>query len=380
MHILFFPSWYPESEEDFSGSFFREQAEAFVAEGHVAGVITVRGFPVYQYGAYRSRKIETYRVERGIVTLRDDAILPVPKLHALNLSALEQRWRRLYKLYVSEHGRPDVINAHAMFPAGIIASRIARSEQIPFVVTEHRPSSVDFLRSPGYAGAARSAAREASALVAVARGFVPVLDEAYGLSKWQYLPGLLSPQFEDVSVREPAEAPFVFGHVSHLDPGKRVDLLIEAFGDAFGSDPTTRLRIAGGSEHRAALESITEERQLTNVEFVGAVPRQQIVEEFSRSHVFALPSEAEAFGTVLWEAMACGLPLLSTATWAGHNAVTAETGILTPINDRQALAGALQDIRKRFNDFDSARIREVCVEHCGRRAFVSNYVKLYQRH
>lgn len=378
MHILFLPSWYPETDADFSGSFFREQAAAFIELGHRVGVAVVRGFPVYEIGAYRSRPGMTERVEDGIVTLRDDALFPVPKFHALNLAVIERKWRALYRRYVAAHGKPDVLNAHGMFPGGIIASRIAASEGIPFVVTEHRPSSINFLRSPGYAGPAKRAAREARGLVAVARGFAPELNTAYGTTRWQYLPGLLSPQFEHISVRNPAQGPFVFGHVSHLDPGKRVDMLIEAFGDVYGDDPDTRLRIAGGSQHRAALEQIARDRGLENVEFVGAVPREGIVEEFSRSHAFVLPSEAEAFGTVLWEAMACGLPLVSTETWAGRNAVTPETGLLSPIDDRAALAAALTEMRRRFADFDPNRIREICVEHCGRDAFVENYVDLYQ--
>lgn len=379
MHVLFLPSWYPETDTDFGGSFFREQAEAFIAEGHQVGVLTVRGFPVYEAKAMRARNTGIAQAnEAGVHVFRADALLPVPKLHGLNLAALERRWNQLFADYVAVHGVPDVLHAHAMFPAGIIASRISERTGIPFLITEHRPSSMGLLKSPGYRGPAMQAMRNAIALVGVARGFAADLNEAYGTDKWQYLPGLLSPQFEDIPTRTAPAEPFVFGHVSHLDPGKRVDLLIESFGKAFKNDPTVRLRIAGGSVHKAALEAQVADLGLTNVDLVGAVAREHIVEEFSRANVFVLTSEKEAFGTVLWEAMACGLPILSTDTWAGKNAVTPETGLMTPIDDGDQLAENLRRMRAEFDRFDSTRIREICVDHCGQAVFVRQYVEIYE--
>ena len=50
MHILFTPSWYPETAESFAGSFFREQAQAFVQDGHRVGVLALKTVPVYEPG------------------------------------------------------------------------------------------------------------------------------------------------------------------------------------------------------------------------------------------------------------------------------------------------------------------------------------------
>ena len=387
MHILFLPSWYPEFEGDFSGSFFREQAEAFVAEGHRVGVLAVRPFAIYeaQKLAARPRGIRVAQ-ETGIPVYRADVLLPVPRWSAVNLAAMERRWWKLYETYVADHGRPDVLHAHAMFPAGIIAHRLSQRTGIPFVLTEHRPSSMERLREPGMGAPARSAARASRGLVAVARGFARELNEAYGLGEgtnaatgWRYLPGLLSPQFQDIDVRPLPDGEIVFGHVSHLDPGKRVSLLIDAFAAAFPEGKGARLRIVGDSVHRAALVQQVAALGLTDrIEFVGAVPRDRIVAEFAQIHAFVLPSEAEAFGTVLWEAMACGVPLISTRTWAGMNAVTEQTGLITEIDDLDGLAQALKIMRTRASEYDPQLIRAACVEHCGREAFVSNYVDLYR--
>ena len=381
MHVVMIPSWYPESPGDFSGSFFAEQAEALVKAGHTVGVLAVRGTPVYQPRAVFSRPSGIRKAaEHGVTVLRRDIVVPLPFLHRVNQVAWNRAWRGLLKAYIDEFGAPDVLHAHSMFPGGIAAAKLSQETGIPFIITEHRPSSIDRVHERGMRALAIGAASDAGVRVAVARGFVPMLDEAYGFGfdGWRYIPGLLSPQFENVEPRRFPALPFTVGHVSHLDPGKRVALIIEAFSDAF-PDGDERLRIAGDSVHRAELERLARDVGIEDrVDFVGAVSRQNIASEFARQHVFALASEAEAFGTVLWEAMATGVPVLSTDTWAGRNAVTDDNGLMVPIDDRAAFASALRTLRDTAASYDADRIRQICLEHCGHEAFVSQYVSAYE--
>lgn len=383
MHILFLPSWYPSDADDLAGSFFSEQAQAFVMEGHQVGVISVRGIPVYSRQQLRDR-ISGIRdsVDAGVRTLRLDKVLPFPKLPGGNERVLVNAWRSLLKRYVSEHGRPDVLHAHTMLPAGIVAHALSTEFKIPFVVTEHRISSIQRLRERWIGTQARASARQASALVGVSPGFSEALNEAYAVENavWRYVPNLLSPQFEDISVRPVPEGPFTFGHVSYLDPHKNVDLLIEAFADRFRDNLAVRVRIAGDSPFRAQLEERARQLGVADrVDFVGAIRRAQIVQEFSKSHVFVMPSRTEAFGVVMWEAMACGVPLISTDTWAGKNAISSDNGLLVAAEDRLGLGDAMEQALEDFSDYEPTKIREGSLSHCGREAFVSQYEAIYNQ-
>lgn len=385
MHILFIPSWYPESAESFAGSFFREQAEAFVFSGHRAGVLALKTVPVYQPRKYLESPYRR-RVgadENGVQVLRGSRISPVPKLHRLNNALAIRDLRHMYRAYVAAHGEPDVLHAHSMFDGGIWAAALSRSVGIPFVLTEHRPSSIGRTRIPGWRGPALRAASEARALVAVAKGFVPELNEAYGEAasgRWQYVPGLLSPQFQDIEIQREAHEEFVFGHVSHLAPGKRVDLLLRAFSRVIEGGARARLRIVGGSDALPELKRTAADLGVNHlVHFVGPVPRERIVEQFRMMDAFVLPSVAEAFGTVLWEAMACGTPIISTRTWAGENAVEeGVTGYSTPIDDESALAETMSRMIRDRDDFDPKVIRRKCLEHCGHDEFIRQYLALYR--
>lgn len=383
MHVLLVPSWYPQHPGDFNGIFFREQAMAFASDGHQVGVLAVRSIPLYSRLARRTRRRSVdIEVDDQIATVRADVVLPLPRVHALNYAVHYRKAREAFLAYIRQFGRPDVLHAHSVFPAAILTHRLATEFGIPFIVTEHRPSSIDRLRSRWLCSHGTAAVHVADRRIAVAKVFATELTEAYGAdAPWEYFPGLLSPQLEAVPTRSaPSQPPFVFGHVSHLDPGKRVDLLIESFADRFAGDATALLRIAGDSPARESLEALARERGMTEqIHFVGAVPRESIAKEFAHVHAFVLPSSAEAFGTVIWEAMARGIPVISSRTWAGMNAVTDDVGLLFDVDDREQLGSALERMRATFSQYAAQGIRALCIEHCGKDAFNALYFGAYTR-
>ena len=100
-----------------------------------------------------------------------------------------------------------------------------------------------------------------------------------------------------------------------------------------------------------------------NVRFTGRVSHEELVACYHAADVFCLPSVtiAEAFGIVLLEAMACGLPLVTTALPTGVSAVNRDgvTGLIVPPGDagalRDALAASVADDRRRAEMGAAAR-------------------------
>lgn len=77
--------------------------------------------------------------------------------------------------------------------------------------------------------------------------------------------------------------------------------------------------------------------------YVGQVPRSQVREEFLRADVFAFPTLAEGFALSHLEAMACGLPVVTTPN-CGPAVRDGEDGFVIPPRDARALADRLQTI------------------------------------
>jgi glycosyltransferase involved in cell wall biosynthesis len=133
--------------------------------------------------------------------------------------------------------------------------------------------------------------------------------------------------------------------VGSVVPVKGYDLLIAAV--ATLTDMPWRLTIAGDRTRNPAaaaqLDTDIEAHGLGDrVAVLGAVPPEGIIKLFLASDVFVLASRFEGYGMALAEAIAHGLPIVSTMAGAIPQTVPAGTGLLVPPEDAAALAQALR--------------------------------------
>lgn len=137
--------------------------------------------------------------------------------------------------------------------------------------------------------------------------------------------------------------------VARLNVLKGVDVCIAAL--ARLGDLPVRLRIVGsgspeyaGELHRAVAEAGLTDR----VDFAGPVSNGDLDREYREADVFVLGSRSEAFGIVLLEAMAAGLPIVATRVGGVPYVVEEGPGApaarLVPPADPDALAEALRSL------------------------------------
>lgn len=126
---------------------------------------------------------------------------------------------------------------------------------------------------------------------------------------------------------------------------KGIHYLLEAMRDVKDG----ALLLVGAGPEEASLRA--QARRLgmeSRVAFLGQVAERLLPSYYQSSQVFVLPSclRAEAFGLVQVEAMACGLPVVSTQLGTGTSFVNRHgiTGLVVPPADPAALAGAINRI------------------------------------
>lgn len=271
----------------------------------------------------------------------------------------------------------EVIHAHSVYPALLVARPLAKYYRRGLVLTEHRPSSLDRPVS-GFRGRALwSAVQHCQVRSVVSQAFAILLAEHWRTSPWSVLPLPVKDDFFKQARSVPDV--FTFLHVSHLDPGKRVDLLLEAFSNVRKNNESAVLRIVGGKPEQIEVYAKQAERMgiTDSVVFTGAQDREGIAREMAQASCFVLFSEREAGGTVLSEAQACGTPIIATDTWAGQFAVAPHSGILCKINDLASLTDAM--VQMIHSNYDRNVIREKAYERYSAEAFVKSSVELYRR-
>ncbi len=157
----------------------------------------------------------------------------------------------------------------------------------------------------------------------------------------------------------------VIGTVASLSPRKAQRVLLKAVPRVLEVNPAALFILAGEGPARPELEMLS--RQLGIQEHVRFLGLRRDIPELMRSFdVFVLTSDYEPFGNVIVEAMATGLPVVSTAVDGTPELITADTGILVPAQDDQAVADALLSL---LTDPD----RRQRMGACGRQRAVAHF-------
>jgi len=126
-------------------------------------------------------------------------------------------------------------------------------------------------------------------------------------------------------------------HTSNFRPVKRVPDTIKIF-EKVQKEIPAKLILVGDGPDRSECERLSRQLDLCdNVKFLGK--QEGLVEILSSSDLFLIPSQSESFGLAALEAMACGLPVVSSSVGGlpelvKHN----ETGFIAEIGDVDRMA------------------------------------------
>lgn len=378
-HVLFLPSWYPDKRLPHNGTFFREQAHMLRSAGYRVGVVAIDAPLLPLRWDLRLKVTE----EDGITVIRSK--LPQVMWRGFPGDATIARVlsKRALKKYEELRGKPDIVHAHSVFPGIYTAQTASKIWDVPYVLTEHRPSSLDRPINSRRGRSIAKAVREADGRSVVSAPFAELLAKYYGVDDWQVipLPVLDSQSKQPLPKRVPGQ-PFTFCHVSHWDSNKRVELTMKAFAKAHAKKSDIRLTLIGGTgKTMEKIKSLRSELGLSKeVTLLPRQPRERIAELMSQGHAFVLASEVEAGGTVFAEAQMSGLPCIGTRTFAGQFMIEEETGIRISIDDEAALTNAMvtlaEDDHRRYQP---AKIRQRARERFSEQTFVNNCSYLYEK-
>ena len=214
--------------------------------------------------------------------------------------------------------------------------------------------------------------------VAISPLCAQTLEEVYHIPSSAFpciLNGVDTDRFSPMPIPHPA---FRFTTVGRMQPQKNHRLLIEAFASVHERHPDAELAIVGEGYLRPELEAYAASLGLTDAVHMDG-ESEHVPEELNASDVFVMSSDYEGLPVVVLEAMACGLPVVSTAAGGVVDLVSdGDNGFITPIGDAQALAKAMLAVRE---DGDlrarMARRSRECAEQYSIQSCAQRYQALY---
>jgi len=143
-----------------------------------------------------------------------------------------------------------------------------------------------------------------------------------------------------------AESVPVLGTVARLVPAKGVADAIRAFATVTRQHPGSIFVVAGDGPERERLQHLADELGVgPQVRFLGYV--RDVAGCLSAMDLFLFPSHREAMGIAVVEALAAGLPVVSTDVGGLPEVLTPECGVLVPAHDPGAMADAIRGLLSR---------------------------------
>jgi glycosyltransferase involved in cell wall biosynthesis len=260
-----------------------------------------------------------------------------PRGYGRERAAIAELCRRL---------RPDAVHTHGYRP-DVVDAGVVRHLGIPLVATAHGFTGGP-LRNRAYEYLQRRAFRRFDAVIAVsrplgdrlARSGVPRSQLHVVPNAWQRSAEPLERAAARRALGLEQEA-IVLGWVGRLSEEKGPDVLIESLRHV--KDIPITVSIIGDGPRQRSLRVQAERLGVSDqIRWHGVVPNAERV--FAAFDLFVLSSRTEGTPVVLFEAMAAGVPVVSTAVGGIPDVVSAEEALLVRSEDPRALAAAMRDV------------------------------------
>ena len=282
----------------------------------------------------------------------------------------------------------DLLHVHYAIPhasAAYTARQILATEgiHIPYITTLHGTDITLVGKDPSYEPVITFAINQSDEVTAVSKSLKEDTCRFFDVKRdIQVIPNFVNlkhygPRPEkDFRKAYAPNGELIITHISNFRPVKRVEDVVYTFQKIREKKPAKLLLVGDGPDRYKTELLCRELGTCEDTYFIGKLKKPE--EVLGISDLFLLPSESESFGLSALEAMASGVPVISSNT-GGLPEVNAEgySGFLAPVGDTETMAQrALEvfDDHERFKKQALHRAKEFDLSKV-----LPEYEKLYER-
>jgi glycosyltransferase involved in cell wall biosynthesis len=266
---------------------------------------------------------------------------------------------RAYQFMKARFGNFDIVHDNQSLSYGIWAM----NKRLPTVATIHHPVTVDRKiaiqsvsfpwekmkqwRWYSFIGMQKRVSKSLPRIITVSESAKEDISRDFNISKEKFnvVPnGINTDLFYPISdiKREPNR---VIVTNSADTPLKGLLFLFRAVAK-LAKNQDIQVTVVGEPKKDGSIVKLVRELNIGHrIDFTGRIDDQEFVRQYARATVAVVPSVYEGFGLPVGEAMACGVPVIST-TGGALPEVVGDAGVLVPPADSAALAGAIDELFK----------------------------------
>ncbi|MEI6899897.1 MAG: glycosyltransferase [Bacteroidota bacterium] len=362
MRILFLPRWYPHRYDPMSGLFIQVQAEALTALCDVA-VLYLHEDPDcpnrFEIDRSEENKVLVIRVYYKVPAADASIWTRILKLF---------RFFRAFYLGMKMLGgfNPQLMHVHVLTRCGVLAYINSIFSGTPYIITEHW--SRYFLQNNTYKGIFRKFFTRL-----VVRKSSAVLPVSEKLKDAMLLCRLNNPNYHVVPNPVDMEIFNIEPDKVKSNGGKRQIIHISCFDDksknisgflrimkslSVKREDLFCLMIGEGPDFEG-MKTYSNELGLDPqvISFTGVLQKEELVKRINHSDFLVLSSHYETFACVIVEALACGIPVVTTNVGIASEVINEDNGLLAIAGDEKSLEREIEKMLQLSGSFNPKKIR-----------------------
>ena len=353
--LLVFSSLFPSNKRPTAGVFIRERMFRVAQQIPVIVVSPVPWFPFQELIRYWQPhfrpQLNRYEEQQG-VQVYFPRFFSIPGL----LKSYDGFFMALGSLPTLFKLRKqfNIIDAHFAYPDGYAATLLGQWLKIPVTITL-RGTEVPLSKMPERKTRMLAALKNATRVFSVSDSLKQLVVSlgadsdkirviGNGIDVAKFYPLAKTVARAELAIPKNAK---VLVSVGALVDRKGFHRVIEILPTLAAKYPELIYLIVGGDSPEGYIRERLEQQVKTlglekNVRFLGAYPSEQLKLPLSAADLFVLATANEGWANVFLEAMACGLPVITTEVGGNIEVVNApELGTVVPFGDSAALLAAL---------------------------------------
>jgi len=375
--ILFLSSWYPNRLNPHLGNFVQRHADAVSKFNDVASLY-VSSDP----NLTKKFDIEIKRIN-DVFTVN----VYYKKVKDIFIIGLWMKYFRLQKAYRAGYNevvkyfnsKPDVVHLNVAYPAGLFAMKLKKESGIPYVITEHSTKyhlTID--RPETYL--TKKICNGAELICPVSEDLGKVMKTKGFAKNFEVVPNVVDINTFRIADKKQHPKTKIIHISTLLEWQKNISGMLRIIKKLSETRTDFELNIISEKDSTGAI-ALAKQLGLPNsiVQFYPDQPIEKVAEMLRGSDVLLLFSNFENSPCVIIEALASGVPVVSSNVGGISELINSKNGLLVNAKDEDALYEKLNTMLNEHKTFDKEEMRKNAIGKFSYDVVGKKFTDIYRR-
>ncbi|MBA3647932.1 MAG: glycosyltransferase [Chitinophagales bacterium] len=376
--VLFTTRWYPNRIDPLDGNFIENHARAIHRFAHLVVLyvgadknLSDAGYDVQISAPYGFKVIHVYYRNNDVgknFFARSIKFFRYVKATLLG-------WKEAQREFIM----PDVCHVNILTRAAVLPLYLRFRYHIPYLITEH--SSIYVSLEPHWLAYLKIHTRYVAHRAFVITTVSTALQNAmirFGIrGRYQVIPNVVFTK-QTIIVKEQTADVRMVTIANANDARKNINAIIRVFGFLEPQIPLANLHIIIAGIYDQG-EALAEELKLLNkkIFFHYGLQNQKVYDFLNQCSFLIVNSFSETFSMAAAEALASGIPVITTKAGGPEEFITEERGLTIAINRDDQLAEAMKWMYKHHPEFSPEKLQEFVASHFSEEVVGKTFLDIY---